>query len=98
MYEYHLRLGCMRSEDQTEFDLEGRKLAWLRFWIDLHIAQLYQDPSLDILSGRKIVRQVRNEVVKVFPDKAETFDLILLPRFNRVLIERWGEGIDKSIQ
>ena len=33
----------------------------------------------------------------MFPDKQLTFDIVLLPQFERVLRESWGEGMDYTV-
>ena len=82
------------SEEQLN---ENEKIKWLRWIVDLNIARLYQERILDLDAGRSLVRAVRKQVLDVFPDKSSTFDLVLLPRFNRVLFERWGKGFDEDI-
>jgi len=84
----------MDSNRSKELREENKKIRWLRWFIDLNIAQLYQDRTLDLERARALVWDVRRQVLSVFPDKAGEFDLILLPRLNRVLQERWGEGVD----
>jgi hypothetical protein len=83
----------MKKNQTPEIQKENEKINWLRWTIDLNIALLYQDVDLDLEAARQRVWKLRDQVLEVFPGKGFTFDLILLPRFNRVLIERWGRGI-----
>ncbi|HOM99619.1 MAG TPA: hypothetical protein PLM33_05115 [Acidobacteriota bacterium] len=76
---------------------ENRRLRRLRLETDLLVAVLYQDPRLDLSKARDLVRGFRSKVVRAFPGKDATFDLVLLPRFDRVLKERWGKGFDSDI-
>ena len=36
-----------------------------------------------------LVQGVREEALRLFPDKADVFELVLAPRFRRILDERW---------
>ena len=81
-----------KGEVQRIKEEEGR-IRWLRLQVDLTRAILYQDPELDLDSARTMVLELRKKVLKQFPGKDDTFDLILLPRFDRILRERWSEGL-----
>ena len=72
---------------------EDCRIRWLRLQVDLTRAILYQDPELDLDSARTMVLELREKVLKEFPGKDDTFDLILLPRFERILRERWSGGL-----
>lgn len=76
---------------------ENRRVAWLRWKGDLLRAVLYQDSSLDLSAARQLVSVFREEVAERFPGKEGTFDLILWPRFDRILRERWGEGLHSQL-
>ena len=92
-----IKAGCRETiwlNDQLE---ENKKIRWLRLLVDSTVARLYQDETLVLHSARELVWQIRHRVLEVFPGKETTFDLVLLPRFDRVLKERWGEGVDSVI-
>ena len=72
---------------------EERRIRWLRLQVDVTGAVLYQDPELDLATARTIVLELRRTVLERFPGKEGAFDLILLPRFERILRERWGRGL-----
>lgn len=72
---------------------EERRIRWLRVQVDLTRAILYQDPELDLETAREMVVALRGRVLERFPGKEDTFDLVLLPRFERILRERWGGGL-----
>ncbi len=93
----------MKSQDKSEekgkidgeaVEQENRNLRWLRFQTDLLRAVLYQDHALSLEDARRLVQEFRRRVLQVFPGQDHTFDLILLPRFDRILRERWGQGVD----
>ncbi len=76
---------------------EKRKIRWLRFLVDLTISVLYQDSSLSLKEARQMVQNTEKAIVKMFPDKQQTFDMLLRPRFERILQERWREGLNPTV-
>ncbi len=68
---------------------ENRMLRRLRFLVDLTFATLAQDSSLTLEQAWEHVRALKGAAVAMFPGKEETFDLIYLPRFSRLLAERF---------
>lgn len=82
---------------QQQIEEEKKKIRRLRFLVDLTTSTLYQDQNLTLAEARQIVQNVKKVVLELFPDKEQTFDLILLPRFERILFERWGTGLSDSV-
>ncbi len=76
---------------------EEKKIRRLRFLVDLTTNVLYQDSSLTLEEARVMVRNTEKAILAMFPDKQQTFDIVLLPRFERILHERWGTGLDSMI-
>jgi len=76
---------------------EEKKIRRLRFLVDLTTNVLYQDSSLTLEEARVMVRNMEKAILAMFPDKQQTFDIVLLPRFERILHERWGTGLDSMI-
>jgi len=71
-----------------EVILENKKIRTLRILVDtacllLSRGDLNREQSWDM------VEQVKQWAVILFPGKEETFDLIYLPRFRRVIEERF---------
>ncbi len=69
---------------------EQRRIRRLRVLVDLTTSVLYQDASLTLEEARQLVEGTENAILKMFPDKQQTFDIVLRPRFERILLERWG--------
>jgi hypothetical protein len=61
----------------------------LRFLVDLTFATIAQDGSLTLDEGWEHVRALKGAAVAMFPGKETTFDLLYLPRFSRLLQERF---------
>jgi hypothetical protein len=62
----------------------------LRFLVDLTFATLAQDDSLTLDEAWHHVRALKGAAVAMFPGKETTFDLVYLPRFSRLLKERYN--------
>jgi hypothetical protein len=76
---------------------EQKKTRRLRFLVDLTTSVLYQDQSMTLDEARVMVRNTEKAILAMFPDKQQTFDIVLLPRFQRILLERWGAGLDPLV-
>ncbi|MEW6262984.1 MAG: hypothetical protein AB1641_07885 [Thermodesulfobacteriota bacterium] len=68
---------------------EERRIRELSRTVDLALLYLQAAP-LDREQAQELVRRVRAKAMRLFPDKAATFDLIYQPRFRRVLVKRFG--------
>ncbi|HEY6394534.1 MAG TPA: hypothetical protein VIX12_03885 [Candidatus Binataceae bacterium] len=69
---------------------EDKLIRRLRFLVDLTFATIAQDNSLTLEEGWRHVLALKGAAVAMFPGKEETFDLIYMPRFSRLLAERFG--------
>lgn len=76
---------------------ENLKIRRFRMLVDLTRNVIYQDRSLGHPEARQMVLDLRRVAGTMFPGKEGTFDLILWPRFDRVLKERFGAGMDSSV-
>ncbi|MGH7905309.1 MAG: hypothetical protein ACREP6_01640 [Candidatus Binataceae bacterium] len=78
-----------RDERTALIEEEDKLIRRLRFLVDLTFATLAQDDSLTLDQAWDHVRALKSAAVAMFPGKEETFDLIYLPRFSRLLAERF---------
>jgi hypothetical protein len=62
----------------------------LRFLVDLIFATIAQDDSITLDEAWEHVRGLKAAAVAMFPGKEATFDLVYLPRFSRLLQERFN--------
>jgi hypothetical protein len=79
-----------RDERSARIEQENRMIRRLRFLVDLTFATLAQDNSLTLDQAWDHIRALKAAATAMFPGKEETFDLIYLPRFSRLLAERFG--------
>jgi hypothetical protein len=67
-------------------DEERRRLRVLKTVVDL-TANVLAQGRMTRTEGEALVAAARKRVLQLFPDKAGTYDLILAPRFARLLDE-----------
>ena len=65
---------------------ESLRLQQLRMVVDLTTAVLRQG-RLDRGEARSLVAAARHRILELFPDKESTYELILAPRFARLIRE-----------
>ena len=75
---------------------ERHRLRLLRAVVDLTTNVLAQT-RMTRSEGEALVAATRRQALELFPDKAKTFDLILAPRFARLLNELAGPATDKVL-
>ncbi|MCR4439044.1 MAG: hypothetical protein QHJ34_08990 [bacterium] len=76
---------------EQEIREENRRLRWVRTVVDLAMAVLQQEP-MSLTEALALTRAVKQSVLRLFPDKEATYDLIYKPRFERVIRERLGRN------
>ena len=67
---------------------EEKKMRRLRFIVDLAEAVLMQS-SLTLRESLDLMDQTKKAALALFPDKESVYDLIYLPRFRRIIGERF---------
>jgi hypothetical protein len=77
------------KEDKEALLAEEQKLRRLRVIVDLTSALLCQS-NLSLDEAQNLIADTRERVLRLFPDKGETFDLIYGSRFRRLLVERYS--------
>lgn len=70
---------------------EQRRQDRLRRVVDVTCALLRQ-PRMTQDEAVEMVAVARRQALGLFPDGAPVFDLVLAPRFQRILDERWPPG------
>ena len=76
------------ERDKEEIEEENRRLRTLRLLVDFALAYLAQT-NLPLEEAQAVVNGVKKQALHLFPEKEETFDLIYLPRFRRLLREKY---------
>ena len=73
---------------EDEITEEEKKVRRLRFIIDfameyIRTQEVSHDEAISVVEG------VKKHAMKIFPDKEETFDIIYLSRFKRLLNDKF---------
>ena len=77
-----------RKPEETEVKEENRRIRTLRLLVDFSLAYIAQT-KLPLEEAQAIVGGVKKQALRLFPEKEETFDLIYLPRFQRLLRDKY---------
>jgi hypothetical protein len=87
----------MTNEDRAQaIAEEGRRLRYLRMLVDLTSNLLVQG-HMSRDEAETLVAATRKQTLELFPDKEFTFDLILAPRFARLMDEFVGPAADAKV-
>jgi hypothetical protein len=78
-------------------DEERKKLRRLRRMVDRTAKALRSDP-LSEREALEVIENTKRNVLVLFPDKEEEFELIYRPRFNRLLEANPGVRCDRALR
>ncbi|MBS1127616.1 MAG: hypothetical protein H6Q93_1605 [Nitrospirae bacterium] len=67
---------------------EEKKMRRLRYIVDLTEAVLMQS-NLTLRESQELMDQTKKAALVLFPDKESVYDLIYMPRFKRIIEERF---------
>jgi len=67
---------------------EEKKMRRLRYIVDLTEAVLMQS-NLTLRESLELMDQTKKAALVLFPDKESVYDLIYMPRFRRIIEERF---------
>ena len=74
---------------EAEIREENKRIRRLRRLVDFSMALIAQSPmSLD--EAHRIVQAIREQAMRLFPGKEETFELLYTPRFRRLIAEKFS--------
>ena len=74
---------------REELEDEERRLRQLRMAVHLALSVIAQT-DMGLPQAQAMVAATRGMALRLFPGKELAFDLIYLPRFRRLLVERYG--------
>src|SRR5271169_3127723 len=73
------------NERAALIEHENKMIRRLRFLVELTFATIVQDESMTLDQAWEHVHALKGAAVAMFPGKDDTFDLLYLPRFSRLL-------------
>jgi hypothetical protein len=68
---------------------EDERLRRLRLLVDVTAQVLSEDEKLTFCEALRLVEAARTASLRLFPDKNDTFDLVIRPRLDRIVLERF---------
>ncbi len=68
---------------------EDERLRRLRLLVDVTAQVLSEDEKLTFCEALRLVEAARTAAFRLFPDKKDTFDLVIRPRLDRIVLERF---------
>ncbi|MBI4736656.1 MAG: hypothetical protein HY766_11480 [candidate division NC10 bacterium] len=74
---------------REELEEEDRRVRHLRIAVHLALSVIGQT-NMSLTQAQEMVTATRSMALRLFPGKELAFDLIYLPRFRRLLAERFG--------
>lgn len=74
---------------REELEEEDRRVRQLRAVVHLALSVIAQT-DMELADAEEMVSAVRGTALQLFPGKEFAFDLIYMPRFRRLLAERYG--------
>lgn len=78
----------MATDDEVR-DEEGR-LRKLRLLVDVTAQVIAEDDHLTLCEALRLVEAARTAAARLFPENTTTFDLVVRPRLERILLDRFG--------
>ena len=75
---------------QSVLQEEQRRLRRLRLLVDVTAQVIAVDENVTLCEALRLVEAARAAALRLFPDKDETFDLVIRPRLERILHDRFG--------
>jgi hypothetical protein len=87
-------VDVLKAQEERE---ERRRLRYLRTLVDL-TANIIMQAGLERAEAERMVEAMRRQILRLFPGKEETYDLIYRHRFERLIREYAGEMPEASDQ
>jgi hypothetical protein len=79
----------IRIDTPRVFSVERRRVRRLRMIVELTTNLIQSDATLSSREGRCLVNCARKAILELFPGCDAKYDILIAPRFDRVLTERW---------
>lgn len=76
-------------KEETALREEGDRLRRLRLLVDVTAQVLSEDEKLTFCEALRLVDAARTAALRLFPDRSDTFELVIRPRLDRIILERF---------
>ncbi|MFI5166563.1 MAG: hypothetical protein ACHQQS_08095 [Thermoanaerobaculales bacterium] len=68
---------------------EEHRVRRLRLLVDVTAQVLAEDDKLTLCEALRLIEAARTASLRMFPDKGDTFELVIRPRLERIVLERF---------
>ena len=69
---------------------EQRRVRQLRLLVDVTAQVIAEDQNLILCEALRLIDAAGTAALRLFPEKSDTFDLVIRPRLERLVLERFG--------
>lgn len=69
---------------------EEQRLRRLRLLVDITAHVIAEDEKVTLCEALRLVEAARTAATRLFPENTTTFDLVIRPRLERIIDERFG--------
>jgi hypothetical protein len=76
-------------KDVEALNEEQRRVRRLRLLVDVTAQTLSEDDNLTLCEALRLIEAARTAALRMFPGKDDTFDLVVRPRLERIVLERF---------
>lgn len=81
-------MGAILKNDDFNLKEEHRRIKLFRFLTDLTVQRLYVE-RMSLADAWNVVADLRKVAENFFPGKGNVFDLVIAPRMERIIKERF---------
>ena len=75
--------------DETALQEEQQRIRRMRLLVDVTTQVLSEDEKLTFCEALRLIEAARTAVLRLFPDNDDTFNLVIRPRLERIVHERF---------
>jgi len=75
--------------DEAALQEEQHRIRRMRLLVDVTVQVLSEDEKLTFCEALRLIEAARTAVLRLFPDKDDTFNLVIRPRLERIVHERF---------
>ena len=68
---------------------EQHRIRRMRLLVDVTAQVLSEDEKLTFCEALRLIEAARTAVLRLFPDKDDTFEIVIRPRLERIVHERF---------
>lgn len=76
---------------------EEERLRRLRLLVDVTAQVLSEDEKLTFCEALRLVEAARTAALRLFPDKNDAFELVIRPRLDRIVLERFNIALPTPV-